>query len=62
MSKVVRAVITNHRLPNSFFHLYFQLHHKGDHLPFVSFVMVPLSRVITETNEIFLFSQELSLS
>jgi len=62
MSKVVRTIITNHRFPNSVFRLYFQLHHKGNHLPFVSFVIMPLSCASTETNEIFLFSQELSLS
>ncbi len=62
MSEVVRAIITNCWLPNPFLHLYFQLRHEGDHLPFVGFVIVPLSRVITETNEIFLFSQERALS
>ncbi len=62
MSEVVRAIITNHRFPNSFIHLYFQLHHKGDHLPFISFVIMPLSCAAAETNQIFLFSQELSLS
>jgi hypothetical protein len=31
-------------------------------LPYVSLVIMPLSRPSTEMNEIFLFSQELSLS
>jgi hypothetical protein len=62
MSEVVSAVIANYRLPNSFFRLYFQLYHESYDLAFVSFVIMPLSCVITETNEIFLFGQELSLS
>jgi hypothetical protein len=59
MSKVVRAIITNHRFPNSFSDLYFQLHRKGDHVPSISFVIMSLPCVFTETNEIFFFSQEL---
>ena len=62
MSKVVRAIITNHRFPSSFFELYFQLHHKGDHVPSISFVVMSLPCVFTETNEIFFFSQELAPS
>jgi hypothetical protein len=31
-------------------------------VPFISFVIMPLSCAFPETNEIFLFSQELSLS
>ena len=51
MSKVVRAIITNYRFPNPFFDLYFELHHKGDHVPFISFVVMSLPCVFTETNE-----------
>ena len=62
MGKVMRAIVANHRFPNSVFRLYFQLHHKGDHLPFISLMIMPFSCTFTETNEIFLFSQELPLS
>ena len=62
MRKVVRAIITKHRFPNAFIYLYFQLHHEGDHLSSVRFMIMPLARAFTETNEIFLFSQELPLS
>ena len=58
----MRAILTNHRIPHSLFYLYFQLQHKSDHVPFISFVIMPLSCAFPETNEIFLFSQELSLS
>ena len=52
MGKVVRAIITNHRFPHSIFHLYFQLHHKSDHLPFISFVVMQLGLVLGKTTAI----------